>query len=1024
MAAARVSARYGGIMWSAAHNPSAASRWKLVVVVAALSALAPSAHAQSFATLKGRVTDASGATVHGATVTVREADTSVERSATSDAAGGYQFAFLASGTYRIAVQLPGFRPEVLPRLVVEVGRTIVRDFQLQVGDTTETITVVSDVPLIERSMTLGQVIDHRTVQEFPLNGRQLLQLALLVPGSVTPPQNGFLTAPSRAQGSQGINTAGQREDTANFQVNGVTLNDQVNNILVFQPPIDAVQEFRIDNSSPTAEQGRSSGASINIVTRSGANQWHGGLSEFFRDQRLDARNLFSADREAPFERHQFGATVGGPMVRNRTFFFVTYEGLRQQQGLPVNSVVLSDAQRAAVTRPVVSRLIALIPPATATDERGIARFVGWADAQVDVDRLAGDLTHQFEPADRIHGFYALQRDWRQEPLELGNTLPGFGDVRWGRRQLLTLEHTRTMGSRLVNQARVGFNRIAFEAEAGATGTPADYGLDSRSQGAPGLPAFNVAGAFNFGGPANIPQGRTDTTVLVSDTVSYAVDRHAIKLGGEYRHSTINAWFLDPGTFIFPSVAAFTAGTANSFSVVLGDRAADISQRALGAFVQDSFRANRSLTFDVGLRYEWNVTPTERDDRFIVFDAPTASLEPVGVHRSAVYEQNDHNFEPRVGVAWDPSRDGRTLIRAAYAFTVEQPMVNAVLNLTANPPLGAPLTVTGSVPVETAYALAGAGGLAPITVDPRYENGVAHGWNINLQREVASNVAVMVGYVATRGSHLRLTRNLNQPVDGTRPYPVLSALSPILPGTPLGNITQVESSGSASYQALWASLSRRLSRGLQFGASYTWSKSFDSNSLSSPPTTVTVQNGYDIADSWGPSDFDARHRLVLHAVYELPFGSHPVVRGWQVAAILQAQSGSPLNIVTSNSSLTGVANTVRPDVTGPIRIVGDVNRWFDTSVFVPVNGFGNLGRNAVVGPRFDTLDMSVSKTISLTSTMRAQVLAEVFNVLNHPNLGQPGRIVGSPNFGVITNTRFPPGDSGSSRQVQLAVKVLF
>jgi len=188
--------------------------------------------------------------------------------------------------------------------------------------------------------------------------------------------------------------------------------------------------------------------------------------------------------------------------------------------------------------------------------------------------------------------------------------------------------------------------------------------------------------------------------------------------------------------------------------------------------------------------------------------------------------------------------------------------------------------------------------------------------------------------------------------------------------------------------------------------------------------VTVQNGYDIEDSWGPSDFDARHRLVLHAVYELPFGSHPVVRGWQVAAILQAQSGSPLNIVTSNSSLTGVANTVRPDVTGPIRIVGDVNRWFDTSVFVPVNGFGNLGRNAVVGPRFDTLDMSVSKTISLTSTMRAQVLAEVFNVLNHPNLGQPGRIVGSPNFGVITNTRFPPGDSGSSRQVQLAVKVLF
>jgi hypothetical protein len=202
---------------------------------------------------------------------------------------------------------------------------------------------------------------------------------------------------------------------------------------------------------------------------------------------------------------------------------------------------------------------------------------------------------------------------------------------------LTLEHTRTIGSRVVNQARVGFNRIAFEAQAGASAAPADYRLETRAS-APGLPVFNVAGAFTFGGPANIPQGRTDTTVLLSDTVSYAVGRHAIKVGGEYRRSTIASWMLDAGTFNFPTVAAFAAGTANSFSVVVGDRAADISQRAFGGFVQDSFRAHPTLTVDAGVRYEWNVTPTERDDRFIVFDAPTASLEPVGVHRAAVYEQ--------------------------------------------------------------------------------------------------------------------------------------------------------------------------------------------------------------------------------------------------------------------------------------------------------------------------------------------------------------------------------------------------
>jgi hypothetical protein len=994
----------------------------LALLSAALWALATVASAQSIATLKGRVIDSSGAIVRGASITLREEDTGVERRATTDAAGNYQFAFLTVGTYRIQVESPGLRTEVLPRLVVEVGRTIVQDVQLQVGGVAASIDVGSEIPAIERSMALGQIIDRRTVQDIPLNGRQLLQLALLVPGSITPPQNGFLTAPSRAQGSQGLNTAGQREDTANFQVNGVTLNDQINNILVFQPPLDSVQEFRIDNSSPTAEQGRNSGASINIVTRSGTNQWHGGAIEFFRDQSLDARNVFSV-REGPFERHQFGGHLGGPIVRNRTFFFATYEGLRQDQGLPTNSVVPSDAQRAAATHPVVRNLLALVPRATSTDDRGVARFVGSADAPVDVDRWAGDVTHSFGPNDRVHGFYAFQRDWRREPLELGNTLPGFGDVRLGHRQLFTIEHTRTMGSRFVNQARVGFNRIAFEAGHGATVLPGDYGLDTGSHPTEGLPVFNVAGAFNFGGPPNLPQGRTDTTIVVSDTVSYAAGRHAIRFGGEYRKFVYDAWMFDPGTFNFPSVGAFGTGVANSFSRFLGDRAAYVTQHSIGGFVQDSIRPHPALTLDLGLRYEWNVTPAERDDRFVVFDASTASLLQVGVDKADVYRQNNDNLEPRVGVVWDASRDGRTLIRAAYTLTVEQPMVNAVSNLTANPPMGTPLAVTGAVPVDTAYALAGAQGLAPFTIDPEYENAIAHGWNINVQREIARDAAVTVGYIGARGGQLRLTRNVNQPVDGRRPFTNVAAASPILPGTPLGNITQIESSGESRYHALWASMTRRLSRGLQFGASYTWSRSRDTNSLSSPPTVVTVQNGYDVMDSWGPSDFDARHRFVVRAVYDLPFDS-PVVRGWQIAAILQAQSGSPLNVVTSNSTLTGVANTVRPDATGPIRIIGDVNQWFDTSVFVPVNGFGNLARNAVVGPRFDTLDVSVSKLVSLTAGVRMQLQADVFNVFNHANLGQPGRIVGSPNFGVITNTRFPPGDSGSSRQVQLAVKVLF
>ena len=1011
-------------MWSCGRASAASRQSGGVVLCAVLFALASPSFAQSIATLKGHVTDPSGAVVSGAAITLREHDTGVQRKAASDAAGDYQFVFLPIGTYRIEVRSAGFRPELIPRLVIEVGRTIVQDFHLKVGDVAETLDVVADVPLVERSIALGQIIDQRTLQDIPLNGRQLLQLALLVPGSMTPPQNGFLTTPSRAQGSQGLNTAGNREDTANFQVNGVTLNDLINNILVFQPPLDAVQEFRIDNGSVSAEEGRNAGASLNIVTRSGTNQFHGGLSAYFRDQALDARNLFAPSADAPFERQQFGGYGAGPLVRSRAFFFVTYEGLRQQQGLPVNTAVLNDAQRTAITDPVIRNVSGLIPRPTVVDERGVGRFIGTADAPVETDRLAADLTHTFSAADRLHAFYAFQRDWRREPLELGNTMPGFGDVRSGRRQLLTLEYTRTAGPRWVNQARAGLSRIAFDAQPNAAVEPSAYGLDTGGHATPALPVFNVAGAFNLGGPPNLPQARTDTTVLASDDVSVTAGRQALKFGGEYRRFTYNAWFLDAGTLNFPSLAAFASGTANSFSLILGDRAAHVTQDAFGAFFQDSVRVAPSLTLDLGLRYEWNITPTERDNRFVVFDAPTASLLQVGTDRSEVYRQNNDNIEPRIGVAWDASRDGRTLVRAAYTVAVEQPLVNAVANLTANPPMGTPLTLTGSVPVGTAFTLAAAGGLSPITVDPAYRNATTHAWNLNLQREVARGTSVMIGYVGTRARQLRLTRNINQPINGTRPYPRVSLQSPILPGTPLGNITQIEGTGKSSYRALWASVTRRLSSGFQFSGAYTWSRSLDTNSLSSPPTSITVQNGYDIPDSWGPADFDARHRFVMRGVYELPLGPHAILRNWQVAAILQLQSGSPLNIVTSNSTLTGVANTVRPDVTGPIRIIGDINQWFDTSVFVPVNGFGNLERNAVVGPGFETLDVSVSKAIPLASRAKIQLQADMFNVLNHPNLGQPGRVVGSPNFGVITNTRFPPGDSGSSRQIQLGLRLLF
>jgi hypothetical protein len=278
-----------------------------------------------------------------------------------------------------------------------------------------------------------------------------------------------------------------------------------------------------------------------------------------------------------------------------------------------------------------------------------------------------------------------------------------------------------------------------------------------------------------------------------------------------------------------------------------------------------------------------------------------------------------------------------------------------------------------------------------------------------------------GYFGSKGTHLILRRNLNQPVNGVRPYPALSASSPILPGTPLGNVTQAESSGVSSYNALWLTLNQRLAEGLQLNASYTWSKSLDYNSLSSQG--VVVQNSYDLSRDFGPSDFDARHRLVVSAIYDLPFRGHWAIEGWQLATIIQSQSGSPVNIVTTNTTVTGVANTLRPNVTGPIQVIGEVERWFDTSVFAPAAGFGSLGRNVIVGPTFNNADFSIIKNTRVREGVRVQFRAEVFDLFNHANFGQPGNVVGTPAFGRIVSTRFPTGESGSSRQIQFALKVI-
>src|SRR6266508_2772970 len=1012
-----------------------------ILVSLMLAAFTSIALAQSTATLQGTVTDPSGAVVSGAKVTVRNQATGSERIIQTDSDGNYQAAALPPGVYRVEAQAQGFSSQTVSDLTLEVSRIVVQNFQLKLGDMTQRVEVTADTQTVETStITVGQVINQKTVQEIPLNGRHFVDLGLLIPGSVTPPQNGFLTAPLRGQGSFAFNTAGNREDTVNFMINGVNLNDQVQNQITFQPSINTVAEFKVDNSTLSAEYGRSSGAVVNIATRSGTNDLHGEAFEFLRHQSLDARNFFNAasQKQSPFKRNQFGANLGGPLAKNKAFFFVTYEGLRQRQQLDFNSGVLSDAQRAAVTDPVVKNLLPLIPTANTTSATGAPRFVGTGTAPVDIDQWTGDLSHQVGPSDRLHAYSAYPRDKRGEPNLQGNAIPGVGGTRTSNRQIGTLNYTHIFGSNLVNEARFGFNRIHITFAPNVQSNPADFGIKNGITEAIVLPQITVQGVgLNFGGPNGFPQGRIDTTFVLSDTVSYSSGRHSLKFGGEYRRFHNVNFGTTGGTFTFPNLADFQAGRANAFTVQLGNSNNDVTQQDIGLFVQDNFRVRSNFTLELGFRYDLNVSPTEADGLFVYFDPGTISLYKTGQGpRDKIYG-NRSNYEPRVGFVWDPFKDGRTSVRAAYALLSDQPVTNLVTPTASNPPVVTPLVFTGTIRLDNALTVAQAAGLAPASVDAGFRNPLIQTWNLNVQRELWKSFSAMVGYFGSKGEHLRVSRNLNQFVGTARPFPRLSKSSPILPNSALGNITEITSLGYSRYNGVWVTLNQRFSHGLQLNGSYTWSRSKDTNSLNSQG--VVVQDSTNIAGDYALSDYDARHRYVLNAIWDLPFKGNQLVEGWQLSIITQGQTGNPVNILT-NLNFTGNAN-IRPDLVGNLEVFGHPEQWYSTAVCDPrvagsctsssvfalpvgPNHLGNLPRNAVIGPGFYNTDLSIIKKTKLGGTT-VELRAEAFDVFNHPNFGFPlaarTATVGSTSFGVIPSTRLPPGDSGSARQLQFALK---
>jgi hypothetical protein len=1018
-------------------------------LVSGLALCALAVLAQSTGTIQGIVTDPSGASVPKATITVRNLATGEERSFTTDESGLYVVPSLPVGRYSVTAKAPGLQTTTVNDLVLEVSRVVQEDFRLAVAAAAQTVEIAATAPVINTATTaVGTTVDQRTVQEIPLNGRHFVDLGLLTAGTIAPPASSFLGAPLRGQGSFAIISAGNREDATNFMINGINLNDMAQNQITFQPSINTVQEFNLDNSTYSAQYGRNSGAIVNIATRSGTNGFHGEVFDYLRNNYFDARNYFNrlGQPQSPFIRNNFGADAGGPIRHDKTFFFLSYEGNRQRQGLTLSQPVLTADQRAtamAVGNPTVLKLLPLIPQANS----GSSLFLGSAAAAVNIDQGTANVSHELTSSDHLNWYYAFQADARQEPTLQLNNIPNFGDTRKSHRQIMTINEIHVFTPNTVNEVRLGYNRIRIDFSPNAALNPADFGMNIGITSPIGLPQISFRDiGLNFGGPNGFPQGRGDYTAVLSDTLSHTHSKHSLKFGGELRRFDGNSYNLSPGTMVFNSVSDFINGNIATLTSNTSSNPSRLFALAGGLFAEDSYKVSRAFTLELGLRWEWNGTFVEAEDRLVNFDPQTDSL----IRQHQPYQQ-DYRWEPRVGFAWDVFQNGKTVVRSAYGLMADQPVSGLVTGLASNPPFATPLTFNGPGFVTFANALAAAkaaGSLNPVAVARDFKTPYMQTWNLNIQQEITPNLGVMVGYFGNKGTDLRTALNINQYLpEGTtlRPYPALSASSPSVPGSALGNITQWQSIGNSEYDALWVKATKRLSKNLQFEANYTWAKMMDETSYNAPSSVwgsnTSMQDSTNLRGDHAPSDLDVRNRFTFSGIYELPFQGNRAVEGWQFSLINQVQSGNPIEIVTG-STFNGVSNTVRPNILGsvPVGIGSAANgnpQYFPAvtcnvpatanCLFQVPTGFGNMGRNLLVGPGFENLDMALYKNTRITERLTAQFRADTFNLFNHPNFAQPNRIVSTApgnSFGQITATRAPIGDSGSARQIQMALKLIF
>ena len=1091
------------------------------------------------ATILGTVTDKSGAGVAGASVTARNTQTNLKRDAATSEQGEYRIEFLPVGTYDLEVIGKGFKKAVLKGIVLQVSVDARADVQMELGDISDAITVTAEVPLVNTSTPeVGRTVENGEIVNLPLVNRNVYTLLDITPGVQRNDNSIVLGYPEQRTLINGGTDGGA--GSVNYYLDGGPNMAGLRNTGNATPNPDAVEEFRVQTNSYNAEYGRFAAGIINVVTKSGTNQFHGSLFEFWRNNALNAHD-WNNPANSPLHRNQFGGTVGGPIVKDKTFFFFSYGGLRQSQSTFLNGAIVPTAaerngdfsQTAGVnfvvpagtsyagqtpgtkfhcdlstglptggtqTNNVVcpsffdvaaANIVNKAIPMPNTNVSGVLR--GWQGVipnPFDTDEYLGKVDHNFSASQHLSAsYYTTAGNNTIRAGTAGQGLPwALQEFDW-RQHNANVNETWVIGPTKVNQVWASFTRyfggrlnisnpaLGLDPEASL----ATFGSSITVQGKPSLPNIAVSGFFNLTNAIGGPTAGSNFYTL-RDTFSYTRGRHAMKFGGEVilQKDVQDTLLNNYGTYSFNGSA-----TANSAAKVPGNAMADfvlgipnaITQdapvRALtnswftSLFAQDDFKVLARLTLNLGLRWDIQTPPTDPQNREGTYvagakstvnpAAPVGQLFPgdAGVTRGVVPVRY-HHVSPRIGLAWDPFGDGKTSVRAAFGVFYGSLSGNNWNQPSNFEPFATRLTFTntGAGKFATGGSLSnpyrGLPGGDPFPYNGAYVNGggilgiatnfqwpYTYQMNMSVQRQLASDLSVSVGYVGSLAHDLPFAQDVNYPLITTTPVPSTGNVQQRRPNQGFGSVLLVQSNQTASYHGMQLTVTKRMSHHLLLNAFYIFSKNLNSVQLDNSQTQGGAQNMSNLAEDRGRADIDQRHAVSVSAVWqpEFPYGGNwlakRVLNGWSISPIIRYHSGIPFSVSNGADANLDGTNNDRAKLVGDPHSgscpngasVGTPLCWFNTTAFVrnavvtgsPVDG--NSARNLLDQPGFKTVDLAIFRDFKFYERYSLEFRAEGTNTFNMVNLSVPNATVGNATFGQITG-------ASSMRQLQLGLRFAF